>query len=74
MFGIISNKIYFVIQRMKKQKDLEKEQYSYQLVMELRKKSNDIFCLREGTLYPTLYCLEKKRLVVGVDGVEWLMK
>ncbi|MCM1121476.1 MAG: PadR family transcriptional regulator [Eubacterium sp.] len=43
---------------------LSKEQmYGYQLIMELREKSGDIFCLKEGTLYPILYRLEDEGLV-----------
>ncbi len=42
---------------------MEKEQYGYQLIMELREKSGDTFCLKEGTLYPILYRLEDEELV-----------
>lgn len=42
---------------------MEKEKYGYQLIMELREKSRDIFCLKEGTLYPILYRLEDEGLV-----------
>lgn len=37
--------------------------YGYQLILELREKSGDIFCLKEGTLYPILYRLEDEGLV-----------
>lgn len=42
---------------------MEKKKYGYQLIMELREKSRDIFCLKEGTLYPILYRLEDEGLV-----------
>lgn len=43
---------------------LEKEQkYGYQLISELKEKSNDFFVLKEGTLYPILYRLEDDGLV-----------
>jgi len=43
---------------------LEKEaKYGYQLIMELKEKSNDTFSLKEGTLYPILYRLEDEGLV-----------
>ncbi len=43
---------------------LSKEKmYGYQLIMELREKSGDTFCLKEGTLYPILYRLEDEGLV-----------
>ena len=41
----------------------EERKYGYQLIMELREKSRDIFCLKEGTLYPILYRLEDEGLV-----------
>lgn len=41
----------------------EERKYGYQLIMELREKSGDIFCLKEGTLYPILYRLEDEGLV-----------
>lgn len=43
---------------------LEREQkYGYQLISELKDKSNDLFVLKEGTLYPILYRLEDDGLV-----------
>lgn len=41
----------------------EEKKYGYQLIMELREKSGDTFCLKEGTLYPILYRLEDEGLV-----------
>lgn len=41
----------------------EEKKYGYQLIMELREKSGDIFSLKEGTLYPILYRLEDDGLV-----------
>ena len=38
---------------------LEKEpKYGYQLIQEMREKSDEVFSLKEGTLYPILYRLE----------------
>lgn len=42
---------------------IEEKKYGYQLIMELREKSGDLFCLKEGTLYPILYRLEDEGLV-----------
>lgn len=43
---------------------LEKENmYGYQMIKELREKSQDTFNLKEGTLYPILHSLEEKRLI-----------
>ena len=39
------------------------EKYGYQLISELKEKSNGLFVLKEGTLYPILYRLEEESLV-----------
>lgn len=45
---------------------LEKEEkYGYQLINELRNKSNHMFILKEGTLYPILYRMEDDGLVIS---------
>lgn len=41
----------------------KEKKYGYQLIVELRERSGDIFCLKEGTLYPILYRLEDEALV-----------
>lgn len=41
------------------------EKYGYQLIMELKDKSGDLFSLKEGTLYPILYRLEEEGLVTS---------
>ena len=43
----------------------QREKYGYQLICELREKSDDMFLLKEGTLYPILYRMEDDGLVVG---------
>lgn len=43
----------------------EKEKYGYLLIQELRNKSDGVFSLKEGTLYPILYRLEEDKLVVS---------
>ena len=43
---------------------LEKEaKYGYQIISEMRDRGGDVFDLKEGTLYPVLYRLEKDQLV-----------
>lgn len=43
---------------------LEQEaKYGYQLILELRDRSQELFSLKEGTLYPILYRLEEDKLV-----------
>lgn len=42
---------------------IEKEDmYGYKIIKELEKRSDDVFCLKEGTLYPILHSLEKEKL------------
>lgn len=45
---------------------LESEsKYGYQIIQEMREKSEEIFLLKDGTLYPILYRLEEDGLVVS---------
>lgn len=41
----------------------KEEKYGYQLIQELREKSEGMFTLKEGTLYPILYRLEEENMV-----------
>lgn len=43
----------------------EEEKYGYQLISELKEKSDGMFLLKEGTLYPILYRLEDEELVMS---------
>jgi PadR family transcriptional regulator PadR len=45
----------------------ERPMYGYQIAKELKRRSQDYFDFREGTLYPALHRLEKEGLVRG----EW---
>ncbi len=46
--------------------------YGYQIIQEIKEKSEDAFLLKDGTLYPVLYRLEEDGLVVsrwsGAEG------
>lgn len=45
---------------------LEKEDmYGYQMVKELETRSNNVFSMKEGTLYPLLHLLEKQGFLRG---------
>jgi PadR family transcriptional regulator len=44
---------------------LEEEKYGYQLLNELKSKSDGMFTLKEGTLYPILYRLEEDGMVIS---------
>ena len=41
----------------------EQPRYGYEIAAELARRSDDIFKLGQGTLYPMLYSLEKKKLI-----------
>ena len=41
----------------------ERPMYGYEIATTLAKRSEDIFSLGQGTLYPLLYSLEKKGLI-----------
>lgn len=41
----------------------EKEMYGYEMIETLRERSNNVFELKAGTLYPLLHGLEEKRLL-----------
>lgn len=41
----------------------QQEKYGYQIINELKEKSNNRFSLKEGTLYPILYRLEDDAFV-----------
>ncbi len=43
---------------------MEKEDmYGYKIIKELEMRSEQAFCLKEGTLYPILHSLEKEKLL-----------
>lgn len=42
---------------------VEENMYGYQMIKALSKKSQNIFELKEGTLYPILHSLEEKKLI-----------
>jgi PadR family transcriptional regulator PadR len=41
----------------------EESKYGYQLITELRERSGEYFDLKEGTVYPALYRLEKEGFI-----------
>ena len=43
----------------------QEEKYGYQLNSELKEESEQMFMLKEGTLYPILYRLEDEKLVTS---------
>lgn len=45
----------------------EKDMYGYEMIDTLRKKSNNVFELKAGTLYPLLHGLESKGLLKSYE-------
>ena len=45
----------------------EKEMYGYQVIKELEARSERVFELKEGTLYPILHLLEEKLAVTSYE-------
>lgn len=43
----------------------KKTTYGYELMARLKAQSNDLFALKEGTLYPILYRLEDEGMIVS---------
>lgn len=44
------------------------DRYGYQMIEELKKRSDDTFHLKAGTLYPLLHSLEEKGYVTAYEG------
>lgn len=45
-----------------------REMYGYEIIEELERRSERMFRLREGTLYPILHTLEKEKLVTAREA------
>lgn len=45
----------------------EKDMYGYEMIDTLRKRSNNVFELKAGTLYPLLHGMEKKQLLKSYE-------
>jgi PadR family transcriptional regulator PadR len=45
----------------------EKDMYGYQIIEELSRRSEDVFRLKTGTLYPILHGLENDGMVLSYD-------
>lgn len=43
----------------------DESMYGYQIMKRLEQKSNNVFELKEGTIYPILHSLEKEDLIVS---------
>ena len=57
--SLVSGSMSLLVLKLLEDGDL----YGYQMIEELRRRSEDAFRLRAGTLYPLLHSLEEKGLV-----------
>lgn len=48
----------------------EEDLYGYQMIDRLRRRSDETFSLKAGTLYPLLHTLENQRLVQSYERAE----
>lgn len=46
----------------------EKDMYGYEMIETLEKKSNNVFTLKAGTLYPLLHSLEGKNYLTSYEN------
>lgn len=46
----------------------DQDMYGYQMIEELRKRSQDVFEMKVGTLYPLLHSLEKSGFLQSYEG------
>ena len=44
------------------------DMYGYQIIKEMKARSEDRFALQEGSLYPVLHTLEAQKLVASYEG------
>ena len=45
----------------------EKDMYGYEMIEELEKRSEYVFSLKEGTMYPLLHAMESKKHLVSYE-------
>lgn len=61
--SLVSGSMSLLVMKLLEDGDL----YGYQMIAELRRRSDDTFRLRAGTLYPLLHGLEQKGLVTAYE-------
>ena len=63
--SLISRSMVMLVLKLLEDRDM----YGYQMVNELRRRSDDSFHLKAGSLYPLLYSLEEKGYVTSFETV-----
>ncbi len=61
--SLVSGSMTLLVLKLLEDGDL----YGYQMIAELRRRSDDTFRLRAGTLYPLLHTLEEKGYVTAYE-------
>lgn len=61
--SLIQGSLSMLILRLLEEKDM----YGYEMIETLRGKSNQVFELKAGSLYPLLHSLEEKKLVTSYE-------
>lgn len=61
--SLISGSTSMLVLRLLEDKDM----YGYEIIDSLQKKSNNVFQLKAGTLYPLLHSLEEKNLLTSYE-------
>ena len=62
--SLISGSTSMLILRLLEDKDM----YGYEMIETLEAKSNNVFTLKAGTLYPLLHSLEEKDLLTSYES------
>ena len=61
--GLVAGSSTLLVLSLLEQTDL----YGYQMIQELARRSNDVFQMKEGTLYPILHGLEKGKYLSSYE-------
>jgi len=62
--GLVSGSMALLVMKLLEDGD----KYGYEMIEELKRRSDDTFHLKAGTLYPLLHGLEEKDLVTAYKG------
>lgn len=63
--SLISGSTTMLVLKLLEHQDM----YGYQMIEELERKSNHVFTLKAGTLYPILHSLEQQKMITAYDGL-----
>ncbi len=69
--SLISGSTAMLLLRLLEDKDM----YGYEMIETLEKKSNNVFTLKAGTMYPLLHSLEEKNYLTSYESpVNWKLR